>query len=213
MKASAPVLTHAFTGGTRVCDEPLIHVLDDVLTLDECANIIQIAQPRMRRSQVSGAAGTHHSHGRTSAQAWVEHEADASVYAVAERISARVGLPLVHAEKLQVIHYTPGQAYRPHYDAYDLTTAKGQRYCARGGQRLVTALAYLSAVEAGGDSRFPRLGLTIQPLPGRVVIFHNCHPGTTHRDPRAYHEGCPPEHGDKWAFNLWFHVDPYWPAP
>lgn len=202
-------LRREFADGERLCAEPLLHVFDGLIGPEECAHIIAVARPQMRRSQVSGAAGGKFSPGRTSALTWVKHAADAVVAAVAGRIAARVGLPLTHAESLQVIHYEPGQEYRPHFDAYDLATEKGQRYCARGGQRLVTALAYLNDVEAGGATGFPRLSIDVTPRRGRVLVFHNCHPGTTVCDPRTYHQGKPPGRGDKWAFNLWFHERPY----
>jgi len=209
--AQPPVaLTRDFAAGRRLCDEPLIHVVDELLTPAECAHIVAVAQPKMRRSQVSGAAGGKISQGRTNALTWVRHDTDAIVLAVATRIADTVGLPLVHAESLQVIHYEPGQEYRTHFDAYDLSTEKGQRYTERGGQRLVTALAYLGAVE-GGTTDFPRLGVTVAPRPGSVLVFHNCHPGTNVCDRRTEHQGRPPLRGDKWAFNLWFHERPYWP--
>lgn len=197
------------TAGRRLCNSPIIEVFDDLLAPGECAHIVALARPFMRRSQVSGESGGKLSPGRTSARAWLKHGLDPTVHAVASRIAAQVGLPLVHAESLQVIHYEPGQEYRPHYDAYDLATEKGQRYCERGGQRLITALAYLGDVEAGGETAFPRLDLEVQPRTGRVLVFHNCHPGTTRCDPRTYHHGTPPRRGEKWAFNLWFHERPY----
>lgn len=200
-----------FTTGRRLCDEPLVHLYDELLTPVECAHIIELARPKMRRSQVSGPTGGQLSQGRTNALTWVRHDTDEVVLATATRIAARVGLPLAHAESLQVIHYEAGQEYRPHFDAYDMSTEKGQRYTQRGGQRLVTALAYLGAVE-GGTTSFPRLGLDIVPATGRVLVWHNCHPGTTVCDPHTYHHGKPPLRGDKWAFNLWFHERPYWPA-
>jgi prolyl 4-hydroxylase len=212
MDAASGVPRREFDGGTRVCDDPLIHTFDGLLSPAECRHIVELARPRMRRSQVSGALGGRYSDGRTNALTWVEHESDAVVLAVVTRIAGCVGLPLDHAESLQVIHYERGQEYRPHFDAYDLTTEKGQRYCARGGQRLVTTLAYLSDVPAGGETGFPRLALDVQPRLGKVLLFHNCHPGTTTRDPRSYHHGKPPLRGDKWAFNLWFHERPYWPT-
>ncbi len=199
--------------GQRLRDAPRIEMFDGLITPEECAHLIEIAQPKTRRSQVSGEAGGWHSEGRTNALAWVRHDHDAQVLAVATRVAERVGLPLVHAESLQVIHYRPGQEYRPHFDAYDMSTDKGKRYTARGGQRMVTALAYLTAVEAGGETGFPRLDLDIVPRVGSVLIWHNCLPGTTVCDPRTYHHGKPPVRGDKWAFNLWFHERPYWPAP
>lgn len=209
MSAATIAPTREFTGGRRLCDEPLIHVFDDLLAADECAHLIEVARPRMRRSQVSGEQGGRWSAGRTNALTWVKHETDALVTAIARRIADVVGLPLAHAEALQVIHYGAGQEYRPHFDAYDLSTEKGRRYCERGGQRLVTTLTYLCDVDAGGETGFPRLGLDIAPRQGRLLLFHNCHVGTTTRDPRTYHQGKAPAQGEKWAFNLWFHERPY----
>lgn len=196
-------------GGQRLCEAPRIEVFDALLEPEVCERVIAVARPSMRRSQVSGEARGRVSEGRTNALTWVKHDADPRVREAAERVAEVVGLPLVHAESLQVIHYEPGQEYRAHFDAYDLSTEKGKLYCARGGQRLVTALAYLSDVE-GGETGFPKLGIEVAPRRGRVLVFHNCHAGTTVRDPRSYHQGKPPVRGDKWAFNLWFHERPYW---
>ncbi len=209
MQETLPTLVREFSGGQRLCDAPLIHSFDEMLTPAECEHIIALARPTVRRAQVSGVAGGSVSKGRTSALTWVRHDIDATVQAVSERIAACVGLPLRHAESLQVIHYDPGQEYRPHFDAYDLSTAKGQRYTARGGQRLVTTLTYLNSVAEGGATGFPQLGIDIAPRPGKLLLFHNCHPGTSTRDPRSYHQGKAPARGEKWAFNLWFHERPY----
>lgn len=202
-------LRRDFDGGVRLNEEPLIHRWDDFLSADECARVIAAAAPTLGRSQVSGAARGVVSGGRTSSRSWVKHSHDAGVLAACSRIAGAIGLPLGHAEPLQVIHYAAGQEYRPHFDAYDLSTEKGRLYCARGGQRLVTALAYLSEVEQGGETAFPRLGVAVRPRRGRLLVFYNCFPGTTRCDPRTYHQGCAPARGEKWAFNLWFHERPY----
>lgn len=205
MTATLPPLTREFPGGQRLCDAPLIHTFDDLLTRGECEHIITLARPSIRRAQVSGVAGGSLSKGRSNTLTWIRQDIDPQVHAVATRIADLVGLPLAHAESLQVVHYDTGEEYRPHFDAYDLSTEKGQRYTARGGQRLVTALAYLGNVAEGGATGFPHLGIDVQPRRGRLLVFHNCHPGTTTRDLRSYHQGKAPVRGDKWAFNLWFH--------
>lgn len=212
MTATLPPLpppSREFSGGQRLCEAPLIHTLDDLLTRDECEHIINLARPSIRRAQVSGIVGGSLSKGRSNTLTWVRHDIDPTVHAVAARIADCVGLPLTHAESLQVVHYDTGEEYRPHFDAYDLSTEKGLRYTARGGQRLVTALAYLNTVAEGGATGFPQIGIDVQPRRGRLLIFHNCHPGTTTRDRLSYHQGKAPVRGDKWAFNLWFHERPY----
>jgi prolyl 4-hydroxylase len=119
------------------------------------------------------------------------------VLAVATRIADTVGLPLVHAESLQVIHYEPGQEYRTHFDAYDLSTEKGQRYTERGGQRLVTALAYLGAVE-GGTTDFSAASASPWRHDPAACWCSQLPPGTNVCDRRTEHQGRPPLRGDKW---------------
>lgn len=207
--SATSTLKRDFDGGQRLSEAPLVHVLDGVLSPEECAHIVEVARPKMDQARVSGTDGVRVSTGRSNTRTWVRHRTDEQILAVSERIATIVGMPLVHAEALQVIHYAAGQEYLPHFDAYDLTTEKGQRYTARGGQRLITALAYLSDVDPGGETGFPRLGIDVEARRGRLLIFHNCFPGTTTRDPKGFHQGKAPLWGGKWAFNLWFHERPY----
>ena len=190
-------------------DEPRIWTLDGLLTPAECEHIIAIAEPGLRRAEVSGDTAGQRSQGRTNAVVWVHHDTDPTTAAICQRIADLVDLPLAHAESMQVICYDVGQEYRAHFDAYDLSTPRGQRCCARGGQRLVTALVYLCDVESGGGTAFPTLNLTIAPLRGRLLVFHDCRAGTNTRHPDTLHAGLPVIAGRKWAFNLWFHERPF----
>jgi prolyl 4-hydroxylase len=193
------------TSGWVLHERPRISLHEAVLDADECAHVIGLAEPKLKRSQVSGQDRGRVSEGRTSSRAWVRHDSDTVTRALAQRIAQLAGLPLENAESMQVIRYGPGHQYRAHFDAYDLSTDKGRRYSARGGQRMVTALAYLTEVESGGETGFPRLGIQVGPRRGRVLVFENCFAGTTERHPAILHEGCPVLSGTKWAFNLWFH--------
>ena len=126
------------------------------------------------------------------------------VKSIGQRIADIVGLPLENAESMQIIHYGPEQEYRPHFDAFNLSLARGQKAAQWGGQRLVTALVYLNKVEGGGATQFPKLGITVPASPGRMVIFHNTTEDISGPHPLSLHAGMPVEAGEKWAFNLWF---------
>jgi prolyl 4-hydroxylase len=202
---SSVVLKSSYPGGTRLHAGPDVHTVDGFIQRDEALCLMRIAGPLMGESKVSGDKAGFKSTGRTNSLAWVKHGDDPVIARLAERIADLVGLPLVNAEAYQVIRYDKSQEYRPHFDAYDLSTERGQRCCARGGQRLVTVLGYLTPVEAGGATRFPNLDLNVAPDPGRLLIFHNCHAGSNQRHPNSLHQGTPVELGRKWAFNLWFH--------
>ncbi|MCA9689407.1 MAG: 2OG-Fe(II) oxygenase [Nannocystaceae bacterium] len=202
-------LRREFPFGERLCEDPLVHRFDAFVSDDECAHIIAVARPGLRRGEVSGEAGGVRSPGRSNDLTWVPHELDAVTSQVTARVADIVGLPSINAESMQVIRYGPGQEYRHHYDAYDLRTLRGQRCCDRGGQRMVTTLIYLSDVEEGGATGFPRLGLEVYPRRGALLVFHNCVPGTTDVHPQTIHAGLPVIRGEKWAVNLWFRAGAY----
>ena len=52
---------------------------------------------------------------------------------------------------MQILHYEHGQKYEPHYDFFH---DKANRDW--GGHRVATVLMYLSNVENGGETVFPR---------------------------------------------------------
>ena len=71
----------------------------------------------------------------------------------------------------------------------------------------MTALVYLTTLanEAGGATQIG--AYQIQPILGRLLVFHNCDSKTNAVDHRAAHTGLPVRGKavQKWAFNLWYH--------
>ena len=41
MTTTSPTPPALATGGRRLCESPLIHVFDDILTAEECAHIVE----------------------------------------------------------------------------------------------------------------------------------------------------------------------------
>ena len=60
---------------------------------------------------------------------------------------------LEYAEPLQIVHYSAGQEYRKHWDAYDMHSVRGQKNAGRDGNRILTALGYINTVEHGSGVR------------------------------------------------------------
>ena len=187
--------------------DPLVFFRDHFLSPVECQHIINLAKNRLRQARVSLDESSTLSNARTGLNCWLNYEADPTINAIGNRVADSLGLSLATAEAMQVIYYGPGQEYRPHYDAYNLLTARGQRCCARGGQRLVTALGYLKDVEAGGATRFPKINVSVEARAGRLVVFENTSQDTTKPHPLSLHAGMPVLRGEKWAFNIWFHAE------
>jgi prolyl 4-hydroxylase len=198
--------------GERVADDPVVQVIDDFVTDHERHHVVGLAFGNTEQALVSAVGESKQSQGRTGSVCWVKHDQTAVVRGLVKRVSNLVGIPVRHAESLQVVHYAETQQYRPHYDAYDLATEKGRQRTAVGGQRVVTALMYLNEVAEGGGTAFPNLGLEIEARPGRLVVFHNIgdHSGDDlTRHPDSLHGGSPVWVGEKWACNLWFRAEPY----
>ena len=205
-------LCRHYPQGQLVHEEPLIYVFEDFLNSAEIQALVAAAASNLERALVTAAKQGVVSRGRTGRNCWVHHHQTPVISGLSHRISNLVGLPLDHAESLQVIHYSETQEYGPHYDAWDAGTDRGQRCMARGGQRLVTCLLYLNEVEAGGGTCFPKLDLEVRAKRGRMLLFHNCFANTSLRHPDSLHGGLPVEAGEKWACNLWFREQSCRPA-
>ena len=197
-------LKSEYEGAEVFSSQPLVAVRNDVISPIECAYLIELAKPHIKRAGVVLDEGFKPSEGRTGSNHWLKYDEDDVVKSIGQRIADIVGLPLENAESMQIIHYGPEQEYRPHFDAFNLSLARGQKAAQWGGQRLVTALVYLNKVEGGGATQFPKLGITVPASPGRMVIFHNTTEDIGGPHPLSLHAGMPVEAGEKWAFNLWF---------
>lgn len=194
----------AYPGGTRLHESPAVWLFENFASEEELAALRTAAWEQLKPAEVSGDKNGYISAGRSGSNCWLAHNQSPLTLAVADRISRLVRIPLVNAESFQVVHYGPGQEYRAHFDAWDGETERGQRCMERGGQRLVTTLLYLNHVEAGGATGFPKLELKVHPVPGSLLLFHNCYPATNLRHPSSLHGGLPVNVGEKWAANLWF---------
>ena len=188
--------------------DPMVAIADHVLSRDECEQVINLASGEIQRAKVSLDEAAGVVPGRSGFNCWLRYREHPVAMKIGLRISSLIGMPLEHAESLQIIHYDPEQEYRAHYDAYDLSLPRGQRSCRFGHQRIVTVLLYLSDVLEGGSTAFPKLQLAVEPKLGRAVIFNNVGESLVRPHPASLHEGSPVLRGEKWACNIWFHARP-----
>jgi prolyl 4-hydroxylase len=205
-------LRDSYDLGAEVACDPLVQVIENFVSEAERHHIIRLAADRLNTALVSAVGDATTSGGRTGRVAWVKHDETAIIHSIVERVSDLVGIPIGHAESLQVVHYGATEQYKPHFDAYDMDTEKGRQRTEQGGQRIVTALIYLNDVDEGGGTIFPKLDLEVEAKPGRMVIFHNLADHTLAdftRHPKSLHGGSPVVAGQKWACNLWFRARPY----
>jgi prolyl 4-hydroxylase len=189
---------------TLYSTDPIVYVVSDFLSHEECGAFIELGKGKMERATVITDAEHEVHAARTNDYCWLQHDSNELVHEVSKRFSVLVKMPINNAEQFQLVYYGPGNQYKPHFDAFDKNTEEGQKNWFPGGQRMVTALAYLNDVEEGGETDFPDINVSVKPNKGDVVVFHNCIEGTTEINPDALHAGSPVVSGEKWAVNLWF---------
>jgi prolyl 4-hydroxylase len=183
---------------------PRIVLFGDLLSAQECEEMIDASRRRLQRSTVVNAeTGAYDVHtDRTSNGTHFERGENPLVARIEKRISELVGCPVDNGEPLQVLHYLPGAEYKPHYDYFDAAQPGNDRVLAMGGQRIATLVMYLNDVEAGGSTVFPSLGLDVLPRQGSAVYFaYTSDSGET--DPRTLHGGSPVLAGEKWIATKW----------
>ncbi|MEX0962502.1 MAG: 2OG-Fe(II) oxygenase [Pseudohongiellaceae bacterium] len=200
----AAKLRKFYETGNQVNDDPLVCVFENFILDKEIEALLAAAKPILQQALVSADQSGVTSDGRTGSSCWIAHSHNAVIEELSLRIAEVVGIGLECAESLQVIHYDESEQYAPHFDAWDKTTERGQRCMAKGGQRMVTCLFYLNDVARGGGTSFPNLDMEIQAKKGRMLLFHNCHEGSTQRHPDSLHGGMPVLQGEKWGCNFWF---------
>lgn len=184
-------------------EAPRVGVVDALLSADECRLMILSAAPWLRDSRVADPrTGDSLAQSlRTSSETQIDPVLDTTALRLIQlRMAAAAGIDLPNAEPTTVLHYLPGQEYRPHRDYLPLGALQRDRGLA--GNRARTVCAYLAPVAAGGATEFPLAGVRVDPLPGRVVIFDNLKPDGS-PDPDSLHAGLPVESGEKWLATLW----------
>ncbi len=143
---------------------------------------------------------------RTSSTHYFGH--DPLALRLGRDIDALLGLDRAHAEPMQGQRYRPGEEYRHHSDHFRVERGHWQRERLRGGQRTWTAMLYLNAVDAGGETDFSKLGLSLRPEPGMLVAWNNM---TRAGRPNfaTLHAGMPVISGTKYVITQWYRLDPW----
>lgn len=193
---------------TMYAADPILYVVDNFLSNDECDAFIEASKGKLQPSTVISPDQHIQHESRTSENCWIEHDANDIVHEVSKRFSILVQMPIRNAEQYQLVYYKKGAQYKPHFDSFDYETEDGKNNWEPGGQRMITVIAYLNNVEEGGETGFPELGINVPPKKGDAVVFHNTLPNdaATHPkiNPRSLHGGMPVIKGEKWMVNLWF---------
>lgn len=190
---------------------PRAILLDNVLDQTECDAVIQYAmQKGLKHSgvvdQETGHSVQHQA--RTSTSVEFTRAEIPLIDTIEHRLAALTGWPTENGEGLQVLHYAPGQQYKPHFDWFDPKHPGSGRHLQRGGQRVGTTVIYLATAEEGGGTCFPKVGLEVSPRAGGAVFFHSTDM-TGQPDEMSLHAGTPVVRGTKIVMTYWQREQPF----
>lgn len=183
-------------------EHPRVVVFGNVMSPQECAELRDLASTRLARSEtvVDATGGSEINAARTSEGMFFTRGENELITRMEARLAALVNWPVDHGEGLQILRYSPGAQYLPHYDYFDPAQPGSAAVLRRGGQRVGTIVLYLNTPEEGGATVFPDVGLTVHPIAGQAVFFSYARPDP---DTRTLHGGAPVLRGEKWVATKW----------
>ncbi len=195
-----------------ICEAPRMRVGERFLPPAVCDWLIARAAGRLRRAEVAddyGAEARFAEHRSNSAFLIDVMQADVVIALVRARISAFVKLPTICFEPPQVLHYAVGEQFKPHFDFLRKTESGPGEY---QGDRIMTFLLYLNDGYEGGETEFPRVGVSHKGAKGDCLVFANVD-AAGRPDPLTLHAGAPVARGEKWALSQWIHDRPFSGVP
>lgn len=185
-------------------DDLEIYGVGEFLSLTECERLCRMIDAVARPSSTYN---NNEDGGRTSYSGDVD-PTDPFVMMIQRRIDDLMGIDPLCGETMQGQRYAVGQEFRAHFDFFNTNTSYWPDEVRRGGQRGWTAMAYLNTVEDGGATEFPRLGLSVPPQPGALLIWNNMKPDGT-PNPASVHAGTPVKAGIKYVITKWYRSRPW----
>ncbi|AZU65010.1 2OG-Fe(II) oxygenase [Neobacillus mesonae] len=171
-------------------EEPLIVVLGNVLSNEECDALMEMSKERLHRSKIGGTRDTNEL--RTSSSMFFQDGENEMIARIEKRISQIMNIPIEHGEGIQVLNYKIDQEYKAHFDFFSNSN----------NPRISTLVMYLNDVEQGGETYFPKLNFSVSPQKGMAVYFEYFYNNQTLND-LTLHGGAPVIIGDKWAATQW----------
>jgi hypothetical protein len=185
---------------TDLNDTPLIRSFQDFVSPNICRWLIEKSRGRLSPALVYEAIDkktTVHQTRTNTATLFNLLETDLVCTLVQTRMCACLGQPFRHLEPMTVLHYAEGEQITNHFDFIDPKVPDYEQQIAEQGQRVVTFLIYLNDDYTGGETEFPRLGISHKGQRAQGLFFVNSLPDGS-PDLRTMHAGRPPLQGEKW---------------
>lgn len=191
-------------------EAPRMHVIDGFISPAVCDWLIGRARSRLSRATIydDATGGTTEDGRRTNSQCDLDLETGGALtFVLRARISAVTRRPDEAMEIAKVLHYAPGETFAVHFDYLNPDEPAYAAQLANRGQRTDTFLIYLNDDFTGGETHFPKIGLSHRGARGDAIWFSNVD-SAGRPDEDTIHAGLAPTSGEKWLFSQWIREYP-----
>jgi hypothetical protein len=175
-----------------------------------CNYLIEKSQPRLIQAQVFdahiGKLKVDAMRTNTGA-AYSLIDTDLVIQLIRARIARATAVAFAALEPTEVLHYSPGEQYKPHVDFFHPSRPNYPAEMRVRGQRVKTCLVYLNSGYDGGETEFPKLGIKFRGNVGEALVFDNVDAAGS-GDINTLHAGQPVTRGEKWLLSQWIRNKP-----
>jgi prolyl 4-hydroxylase len=133
---------------------------------------------------------------------------DPVIMAFEARLQALLGIAPALGEAMQGQRYAVGQQFKPHFDFFYPDQPYWPAMAAGGGQRTLTAMAFLNQPDAGGETFFPNAGVKVAPRTGNLLVWNNLDAAGEPNE-NTLHQGMPVAAGLKYVITKWHRERPW----
>ncbi|MES1985764.1 MAG: 2OG-Fe(II) oxygenase [Pseudomonadota bacterium] len=196
----------AHPGAMRFPNRDLtLFIQRDFLSGTQCAELIARIEKDRRPSTIADPNGDGYF--RTSETCDLD-PLDPFVANVDRLIANYAGIDPIYGEPLQGQRYAVGQEFKAHTDYFEPNGTDFAKYCSVAGNRTWTFMIYLNLPQAGGATRFTKVGKTVQPETGKLLAWDNRNADGV-LNPATIHHGMKVRSGVKYVITKWYRERPW----
>ncbi|CAN5285677.1 hypothetical protein BH11PSE5_BH11PSE5_18040 [soil metagenome] len=196
----------AHPGAMRFPNRDLtLFIQRDFLSGTQCTELIARIEKDRRPSTIADPNGDGYF--RTSETCDLD-PLDPFVANVDRLIANYAGIDPIYGEPLQGQRYAVGQEFKAHTDYFEPNGTDFAKYCSVAGNRTWTFMIYLNLPQAGGATRFTKVGKTVQPETGKLLAWDNRNADGV-LNPATIHHGMKVRSGVKYVITKWYRERPW----
>lgn len=188
-------------------DTTEIFTIDNFFSEEECQALIPVVRTDLSTGGVTNNGNKDTKIRTSQIHSFYEHTP------ARQKICEYLGLHPNFGEPMVGQIYGKGQEFKLHCDYFEDSRPLEFNHFARqqGGQRTWTFQVYLTDVEEGGETVFPKINLAVKPKRGMALVWNNLLPdGMPNRD--TNHASLPVIKGEKIIVTQWFRSG-IWTSP